>query len=146
MPLRVAVAWVATCARAVAETGEFAVALSGGGHRATLFAIGALMALVDRGLSRRVVQISSVSGGSIANAFVAQRCRFDELRPGELGTIAAELIGTIVERGVLSRAWIALITGGSIVIGVAVGVELWRLGVPSVLAVLAGLFLAPACS
>lgn len=121
--------------------GEFAVALSGGGHRATLFAIGALMALVDRGLNRRVVQISSVSGGSIANAFVAQRCRFDRIGPGELDPIATELIGTIVKKGVLSRAWIAVITGGSIVIGVAAGVELWVLGVPSVLAVLVGLFL-----
>ena len=81
------------------QPGEFAVALSGGGHRATLFAIGALMALVDRGLNRRVVQISSVSGGSIANAFVAQRCHFDRLGPGELDPIAAELIGTIVAQG-----------------------------------------------
>lgn len=117
------------------------MALSGGGHRATLFAIGALMAIVDRGLNRRVVQISSVSGGSIVNAFVAQRCQFDQLAPGALDPIAAELIGTIVDRGVLSRAWIATITGGSIVVGVAVGVELWRLGMPSVFALAIGLFL-----
>ncbi|MET0324983.1 MAG: hypothetical protein ABW219_07170 [Ilumatobacteraceae bacterium] len=123
------------------RTGEFAVALSGGGHRATLFAIGALMALVDRGLNRQVVQISSVSGGSIANAFVAQRCRFDQLDPGELDPIAAELIGTIAERGVLSRLSIAVVTGGSILIGLAVAVVLWQLSVPSVFAVLVGLFL-----
>ena len=121
--------------------GEFAVALSGGGHRATLFAIGALMALVDRGLNRHVVQISSVSGGSIANAFVAQRCRFDRLGPGELDPIAAELIGTIVRKGVLSRAWIATVAGGSVVVGIAAGVGLWLVGVPSVLALLGGLFL-----
>jgi hypothetical protein len=128
----------------VQSRGEFAVALSGGGHRATLFAIGALMALVDRGLNQRVVQISSVSGGSIANAFVAQRCRFDRLGPGELDPIAAELIGSIVRRGVLTKTWIAVITGGTIVIGVAAGVGLWRLGVPSVLALLVGLFLVAA--
>ena len=48
---------------------EFAVALSDGGHRATLFAIGALMARIDRNLNARVVPIASVSGGSIANGF-----------------------------------------------------------------------------
>ena len=75
------------------RTGQLAVALSGGGHRATLFALGALLALVDRGLNRQVAQISSVSGGSIANAFVAQRCHFDQLGPGELDPVAAELVG-----------------------------------------------------
>jgi hypothetical protein len=123
------------------ESGEFAVALSGGGHRATLFAIGALLALVDRGLNRRVVQISSVSGGSIANAFVAQRCHFEQLGPGELDPIAAELLGTIVNRGVLTRAWIFLITGSSLAAGIAAGVVLWRVGVPAVVAVFVGLFL-----
>ena len=83
--------------------GHLAVALSGGGHRATLFALGALLALVDRGLNRRVAQISSVSGGSIANAFVAQRCHFDQLRPGELDPVAADLVATIVTRGLLTQ-------------------------------------------
>ncbi|MET0144332.1 MAG: hypothetical protein ABW328_06050 [Ilumatobacteraceae bacterium] len=122
--------------------GDFAVALSGGGHRATLFSIGALMALVDRGLNAGVVQISSVSGGSIANAFVAQRCRFDVLAPGELDPIAAELVGTIVDRGVLSRAWISFVIGLAVVIGGASGTALWLLGGPAVLAVLVALFVA----
>ncbi len=51
------------------------VALSGGGHRATLFGLGALLALVDLRINRRTTQIASVSGGSIANAFVALRWR-----------------------------------------------------------------------
>ena len=121
------------------DTGEFAVALSGGGHRATLFSIGALLALVDRGLNRRVVQISSVSGGSITNAFVAQRCHVDQLGPGELDPIAGELIGTIVRRGVLSRAWIAVIVGSAVAVGAAVGGVLWSLGVPALVGLLAGL-------
>jgi predicted acylesterase/phospholipase RssA len=43
------------------------VALSGGGHRATAFGLGALQALADNELNRHVASISSVSGGSIAN-------------------------------------------------------------------------------
>ena len=59
------------------NAGGFCVALSGGGHRATLATIGALMALVDRRLNKVVIQIASVSGGSITNAYVAQRCAFE---------------------------------------------------------------------
>jgi len=46
------------------------IALSGGGHRATLFALGALLYLVDSGRNKDVTMISSVSGGSITNAFL----------------------------------------------------------------------------
>jgi hypothetical protein len=47
------------------------LALSGGGHRATVWALGAMTALVDAGMNGDVVSISSVSGGSIANGLVA---------------------------------------------------------------------------
>jgi len=46
---------------------NIAVSLSGGGYRASSFAAGALLALVDLGLGGRVGSVSSVSGGSIAN-------------------------------------------------------------------------------
>jgi predicted acylesterase/phospholipase RssA len=46
---------------------DIGVALSGGGHRATAFGLGALQALADNELNRRVASVSSVSGGSIAN-------------------------------------------------------------------------------
>ena len=49
------------------------VAISGGGHRATLWGLGVLLALVDLGLNRRVSVITSVSGGSIANGVVGLR-------------------------------------------------------------------------
>ena len=51
-----------------------AVALSGGGHRATLFGLGALLYMARAGVNRSVTQISSVSGGSLTNGLVAQRC------------------------------------------------------------------------
>ncbi len=55
-----------------------AVALSGGGFRATLSAIGVLRFLADAGLLARVRASSSVSGGSIANGLFA--ARWSELR------------------------------------------------------------------
>src|SRR5687767_7272041 len=48
-----------------------ALCLSGGGHRATVFALGALLYLVDAGLHRRIRLVSSVSGGSLTSGFLA---------------------------------------------------------------------------
>lgn len=50
---------------------KIGVALSGGGYRATMWGIGALIYLADTGRNREVVAISSVSGGSVANGVVA---------------------------------------------------------------------------
>ena len=48
-----------------------AIALSGGGFRATLSSLGVLRFLADAGLLEQVRYVSSVSGGSIANALFA---------------------------------------------------------------------------
>jgi hypothetical protein len=45
------------------------IALSGGGHRASLLSLGALLYVVDSGMNARVRTVTSVSGGSITNAF-----------------------------------------------------------------------------
>lgn len=47
------------------------VALSGGGHRAALWASGALLALTDTGTNVDLVSVASVSGGSLANGLAA---------------------------------------------------------------------------
>ena len=54
-----------------------AVAFSGGGFRATLAAVGVGRFLADAGLLGRVRYLSSVSGGSLANALIS--CAWDEL-------------------------------------------------------------------
>lgn len=57
----------------MAEQGSsVGVALSGGGHRATLWSFGALLAMVDSGTGPRLRTIASVSGGSFAHGVVAQ--------------------------------------------------------------------------
>ncbi len=48
-----------------------ALCLSGGGYRAMLFHVGALWRLDQAGLLRRLALVSSVSGGSIANGWLA---------------------------------------------------------------------------
>ena len=51
--------------------GDIGLALSGGGHRATLFGLGALLYIADSGFHKHVTTIASVSSGSITNACVA---------------------------------------------------------------------------
>ena len=87
------------------------LALSGGGHRAALFGLGVLMALRDAGKLPR--QIASVSGGSITNAFLADRFFSDKARDGRVDDDDAwadatrRLFEMIVEQGVLTRPWIS---------------------------------------
>lgn len=47
------------------------IAISGGGHRATIWGLGSLLYLVDVDKHREVAAITSVSGGSITNGVVA---------------------------------------------------------------------------
>jgi NTE family protein len=47
--------------------------LSGGGYRATLFHLGAVRRLNELGILPKLTTVSSVSGGSILNAFLASR-------------------------------------------------------------------------
>ncbi|WP_018983675.1 patatin-like phospholipase family protein [Salinimonas chungwhensis] len=51
---------------------KIALALSGGGYRATVFTLGALKQLNAMGLLSRVSTITSVSGGSITSALLAK--------------------------------------------------------------------------
>ena len=60
-------------ARSQAERKGIALCLSGGGFRATLFHLGALRRLNELGVLSQVDTISSVSGGSIVSAHLAQR-------------------------------------------------------------------------
>ena len=52
---------------------EIALALSGGGYRSTLFALGSLWRLNEFGLLPRINRITSVSGGTILSAFLAMK-------------------------------------------------------------------------
>ena len=74
-----------------------ALTFSGGGFRATLSALGVIRYLADAGLLAKVRYVSSVSGGSIANAMLA--CNWGSLRDEGFSTPAVEalVIDPIVE-------------------------------------------------
>ncbi len=57
--------------RSPSERDGIALCLSGGGYRATLFDLGAMRRLDELGILSRVKTFTSVSGGSIAAAFLA---------------------------------------------------------------------------
>jgi len=87
------------------------LALSGGGHRATLFGLGVLMAMRDAG--REPTQISSVSGGSITNAVLAKN--YFAKVPHDMNGMSKDefwmsetkaLFDTVVNKGVLTKSWI----------------------------------------
>src|SRR3954470_10513057 len=83
------------------DTRNIGVALSGGGHRATVFGLGVLLALVDQGLNNRVVSISSVSGGSIANGIAMIGPDFGTVGPAEFEAHIAGPLSAISDRGIL---------------------------------------------
>ena len=69
--------------RAFDPVEKVALAFSGGGHRASLFALGVLLYLTEAGKNREVTSVSSVSGGSLTNGFVAQAGDYSSLTPNE---------------------------------------------------------------
>ena len=77
------------------------VALSGGGHRATVFGLGALQAIADMGLNHQVVSVSSVSGGSIANGIAMSGPDFGTTDSLEFERHVAPALRSIASRGVL---------------------------------------------
>lgn len=83
---------------------KLALALSGGGHRACLFALGVLLYVADVGRNRDVTSIASVSGGSLANGAVAQSLDFTSAEPEQLEAVVARLARQIVRHGTLFGA------------------------------------------
>ena len=119
------------------QSKSLAVSLSGGGHRATLFALGALMYLVDAKANANVSSIASVSGGSLTNGFVGQTLNFKQTNGDEFRQrVAAPLASQIALKGTLfatfiSKLYVAvLIVSGLLVLALLLypwGPEYWRL-------------------
>jgi hypothetical protein len=81
---------------------NLAVSLSGGGHRATLFVLGALMYLVDAQANAYVTSIASVSGGSLTNGMVGQNLNFRKTDGSEFrNRVASPLATQIAKSGTL---------------------------------------------
>lgn len=116
-----------------------AIALSGGGHRASLFALGVLLYLAEAGKSREVTSMASVSGGSLANGVVAQSLDYREAPPAEVEKVVARTARQITHKGTLFAAWVTWAYLVPVVaFGLAVMIIPWLL--PLAGAIKAGIF------
>jgi len=117
---------------------SLAISLSGGGHRATLFGLGALMYLVDAGANANVTSIASVSGGSLTNGFVGQTLDFRTTDGSSFREQVARPLATQIARKgtlfalLLTKLYLVLLIAG----GISVLVVPWALPVPWYAAVL----------
>jgi predicted acylesterase/phospholipase RssA len=80
------------------------VALSGGGHRASLFGLGVLLFLADSGRNHDVRSIASVSGGSLTNGFVAQTVNFRSIQADQFEQALKPFAHQLAQSGTLMNA------------------------------------------
>jgi hypothetical protein len=115
----------------MAEMDRIGVALSGGGHRASLFGLGALLYLADAGKNQEVTSIASVSGGSLTNGWVGQAGDYSAMTGEQFRTAVAPLAHRIARQGTL---WAAPLTwaylAGLTLLALAVLVGTWFLPWP----------------
>ncbi len=107
------------------------VSLSGGGHRAALFGLGALLYLADAGKNREVSSIASVSGRSLTNGHLAQTLDYTSASADEVATWAATPAKRFARTGTLWAApitWLYLAALLTLTLAVIVGV--WFLPLP----------------
>ena len=83
------------------------VCLSGGGHRASLFGLGALLYLIDAGKGGEISAISSVSGGSLTNAWISIHADVATVSPGDFRGHVRTLARRIALRGTV---WTSVLT------------------------------------
>jgi predicted acylesterase/phospholipase RssA len=114
------------------------VALSGGGHRASLFAAGAMMYLVDARKNTEITSVASVSGGSLTNGFIAQSSDLAKVEQTQFDEQLKPLVHCIAQKGTVfppSPVMLAyLIVLGIVALATIIGV--WFLPIPVGLRVL----------
>lgn len=92
------------------------VALSGGGHRATLFGLGAMAYLLDAGKGAELSTVSSISGGSLTNAWLGLEADLSITGPDQVDDLTRRLATQIAGRGTL---WASPLTYGFIAVVLA---------------------------
>ncbi len=111
------------------------VAMSGGGHRATVWGAGTMLAVSDAGLAHDLTSVSSVSGGSITNGVLAHDVDLGSSAPADVETALQRLMRQITGVGLF---WFGAPTDGFLVRFLAAAV----LAVGSVLGLLVAYLLA----
>ena len=108
---------------------SWSVAISGGGHRASLFGVGALLYLADAGLNAQVTSIASVSGGSLTNGYVGAHLDYTAVSGPEFSDAVKPLVKRCGVQGTVEWApeAVALLVG--IGLGLVLAVVAWFLPV-----------------
>lgn len=104
---------------------SWSIAVSGGGHRASLFGLGALLYVADAGLNQEVTSIASVSGGSITNGYLGATLNYRAVSGEQLRNVVRPLVRRCSVLGTVqwARESVALCLG--IVVGIALAVAAW---------------------
>jgi len=84
---------------------RFGIALSGGGHRASLFGLGVMLYLADAEKLSDAASISSVSGGSITNGYLAQVPKLETLKGSQFQQAVLPLARALSRTGTLWGWW-----------------------------------------
>ncbi|HET6950706.1 MAG TPA: hypothetical protein VFI47_10035 [Acidimicrobiales bacterium] len=106
---------------------HIAVALSGGGHRASLFALGALLYLIDAGKGPEIATVSSISGGSITNGYVGMTTDLRTVSPDGFWRDAQPFARQITAVGTVFAAPLTLsylAAGAAVIVGAVVATVL----------------------
>ncbi|MYH07525.1 MAG: hypothetical protein F4146_03000 [Rhodothermaceae bacterium] len=112
------------------RTRRIAIALSGGGHRAPLFGLGVLLYLTDAERNSEVVSVSSVSGGSLTNAWLAQREDYSKLTAEELESqVVRPFVRQVAHYGTLWASWTTWLYVVALFISLLSLIALWWLPV-----------------
>ena len=82
--------------------------MSGGGHRACVFALGVLLYMADAGRTGQITSVSSVSGGSFANGAIAQDVDLTTGSPEEIAATVERVAKRVTSWGVVLAAPIAV--------------------------------------
>jgi predicted acylesterase/phospholipase RssA len=120
--------------RLSSTTKGIGVALSGGGHRASLFGLGVLLYLADAGKLPEITSLSSVSGGSLTNGYIAQSLDLTKAADGapfqrEMEPFAKQL----AQRGTLFASPITWGYVGILALsGLAAAIVPWILPLPGI--------------
>ena len=109
---------------------SWSIAISGGGHRASLFGLGALLYLADSGLNADVTSIASVSGGSLTNGYLGAHLDYTTVTGPDFETAVTPLAKRCGVQGTVQWApeAVALLVG--IGLGVLLAIVAWFLPVP----------------
>ena len=105
----------------------WSIALSGGGHRASLFGLGAILYVTDARLNEQVTSIASVSGGSLTNGFIGTHLDYAGTDGGELRTRTKPLVRRCAVDGTVQWAPETILLLVGVVVGLALAVLPWFL-------------------